>query len=550
MLSNMLKFIILHLLLLFILADTASSQNVSVILPLNKTISWENKELYSDFFNLNSTSTLQVDFAYLNKNVSYIIFQVHSHLYNITLYNNTYTTGSYVSGSNLGMYSSVKPKLDTFFIYNPNLINLRLFISVFGYGVADPIPGGCNMEFLLPISPFMQTKYTKDYVLVDAAAAKDISDTTCNSMDKAYVLFYQLYLPERHYDADNYFDGLRKMMTIEAITEFGEYIPQSGDRLRRMLSAYPGTGAVYVAIAFSASNTSSYSVYVPTTSYACAPLDDDGCEILDDSLSQLICASLIFFGLFVCYFGHRFFKTEMFLIGLLSGAIITYILITLIADLDRPALLGASVLSGMCFGAIWLSFWWFYGMPLFTVLLSTLNVGFLFSAIIYFGLPGGLLALQSDLNFWTLFISVMLLTSLLLVSMTFLSNILCCAILGAYATIYPMDYYFGSNLKYIIINTLRRATVPQFNKAVLSPPFEWRDALMTLLWLALAITGFLFQHFHNRGRPPFPPPPRSVRPRMPGSTYYGSSVTTGRRYGVVIRPTVARVQTERTPLLA
>lgn len=65
-------------------------------------------------------------------------------------------------------------------------------------------------------------------------------------------------------------------------------------------------------------------------------------------------------------------------------------------------------------------------------------------------------------------------TSIMLVSMTFLSNILCCAILGAYATIYPMDYYLGSNLKYIIINTIRRATVPQFNKAVLSPPFEWR----------------------------------------------------------------------------
>ncbi|XP_023939805.2 transmembrane 7 superfamily member 3 [Bicyclus anynana] len=548
MLSNMLKMNILHFILLFILAETANSQNVSAILPLNKTTSWASKELYSGFFKLNSTSTLQVDFSNVNKNVSFIIFQVHSHLYNITLYNNTISRSSSVSGSNLGMYSSVKPKLDTFYVYNPNVdVNLRLFITVHGYLAADPVPGGCNMEFPIPTSPYMRTKYTKDYVLVDAPAAKDMSDVDCNTVDSVYLFFYKMYLPERHYDADNYFDGLRKMMTMDGITEFGEYIPPSGDRLRRTLSAYPGTGAVYVAVAYSASNTSAYSVYAPTTTYACAPLDDDGCELLDDFLSQLLCASLIFFGVFLCYFGHRFFKTEMYLIGLISGVIVTYILIALIADLDRPALLGVSVLSGMCFGAIWLAFWWFYGMPLFAVMLSTLNVGFLFAAIIYFGLPGGLVALQSDLNFWTLFVSVMLLTSLMFASMTFLSNILCCAILGAYATIYPMDYYFGSNLKYIVINTVRRATVPHFNKAVLSPPFEWRDALMTLLWLALAMSGFLFQHFHNRGRPPFPPPPRSVRPGVPGS-YYGVSHPR-RRTGVVIRPRIPE-QTERTPLLA
>lgn len=57
---------------------------------------------------------------------------------------------------------------------------------------------------------------------------------------------------------------------------------------------------------------------------------------LDDVFSQLLCASLLFFGIFVCYFGHRFFKTEMFLIGLVSGVIITYILISLIAELERP----------------------------------------------------------------------------------------------------------------------------------------------------------------------------------------------------------------------
>ncbi|CAH2087930.1 unnamed protein product [Euphydryas editha] len=545
----MIKLNLLHVLLLLIVARNISSQNISVILPLNKTMSWGNKQLYGDFADLNASSTLQVGFTNINKNVSYIIFQVHSHLYNVTLYNNTYIKGSYVVGTNVGMYSSVKPKIDTFFIYNPNMINLKLYLSVHGYYVKDPIPGGCNMEFPLPTSPYLQTSYNKDYVLVDAAAARDPSDAFCNNIDKALVFFYQMYLPERNFDADTYFDGIKNMMTMDGIENFGEYLPENGDRMRRMMSAYPGTGAVYVAVAISTQNTSAYSVYVPTYSYACSPLVESGCELLDDFLSQLLCASLLFLGLFICFFGHRFFKTEMFLVGLVSGVIITYIFISLTADLERPALLGASVLSGVCFGAIWLLFWWFYGIPLIAVLLSTLNVGFLFSAIIYYGLPGGLVALQLDLNFWILFVLVMLTTSLMLVSMTFLSNILCCSILGAYATIYPIDYYLGSNLKYIIINTIRRAVVPQFNKAILSPPFEWRDALIILLWVALATSGFLFQHFHNRGRPPFPPPPRNVRP-LPSHLYYGTTAPRTPRYGATAPVSPPGIQTDRTPLLA
>lgn len=77
-----------------------------------------------------------------------------------------------------------------------------------------------------------------------------------------------------------------------------------------------------------------------------------------------------------------------------------------------------------------------------------------------------------DFNFWTPFVLIMLLTALAVVSVTYAANILCCAILGAYATVLSIDYYLGSNLKFIIINTIRRAVVPNFNKATLSPPFQ------------------------------------------------------------------------------
>lgn len=41
------------------------------------------------------------------------------------------------------------------------------------------------------------------------------------------------------------------------------------------------------------------------------------------------------------------------------------------------------------------------------------------------------------------------------------------------------------------------------------------DTLLTLLWVMLASSGLLFQIYYNRGRPPFPPRPRSIRPEPP-----------------------------------
>ncbi|KAL0829879.1 hypothetical protein ABMA28_003359 [Loxostege sticticalis] len=548
------EFYKIHTFVVLVLCAKAYVNGANITIPLNKGITWVNKELYSDFININRSSTIQVNFLDINKNVSFIIFQVHSHMYNVTVYNNSCVRGSCVSGTNIGLYSSVKTNQDTFFIFNQNEnVDLKLFVSVLGYKDTDPIPGGCNMEFPIPISPFMNTILKKDYIYVDAPPARYYRDPDCISGSNVNTEFYMMYLPTGDYDADTYFGAIKKMMTFDNIRENGDRIPKSIWSMRRMLSLYPGTGVIFVVVASNNDSNDEYSVYVPTHSYGCQLTEGDMCEVIDNNLSRLVCASLLFVGLFVCYFGHRFFKTEMFLIGMLSGVVITFIVISLLVELDSFDLLAASIISGIFFGASWLTFWWFYGIPVIAVSLPALNMGFLMSAIIYNKFPGDLLILQDDFNFWTLFVLIMLLASMILVSVAFVSNILCCAVLGSYAIVYPIDFYLGSNIKYLIINTIRRATVPKFNRAVLMPPFGWRDALVIVLWTGLAISGFLFQHYHNRGRPPFPPPPRSVRPGRPEPMgYYGAVPATSRNVIPTIRvsgPVVLRTD-ERTPLMA
>ena len=61
-----------------------------------------------------------------------------------------------------------------------------------------------------------------------------------------------------------------------------------------------------------------------------------------------------------------------------------------------------------------------------------------------------------------------------------IGNILCFTTLGSYLTILSIDYYMGSNLKYIIINAIRRFTVQNFNEAVIQPPFQNKGKLYFL----------------------------------------------------------------------
>jgi hypothetical protein len=63
-------------------------------------------------------------------------------------------------------------------------------------------------------------------------------------------------------------------------------------------------------------------------------------------------------------------------------------------------------------------------------------------------------------------------TPLVLLSFTRSASILSCSIVGAFAIVTPIDHYIGSSLKYILVNVVRRATVPDFNLAVICFPFQ------------------------------------------------------------------------------
>lgn len=86
--------------------------------------------------------------------------------------------------------------------------------------------------------------------------------------------------------------------------------------------------------------------------------------------------------------------------------------------------------------------------------------------------------MQLDINYWMLFVSIILSAAMSLSIITQHANILACSVLGAYCVIIPLDRYVGANLKYILINVLRRATEPEFQNVIIDPPFQNRGNIL------------------------------------------------------------------------
>lgn len=513
LLSQCIDLIIILLFLSFVSVSSIESMEQMTI-ELKEPKTDDTKDVYNGFIYLNHSSIIQINLNNSIEELSFIIFQVHSHLYKVTMYRNKFQSDTYEYGTNIGLYSKIAEN-DVFYIKNMNNdIDLKLYLAIQGYKKQDPVPGGCNMESHVPVSTDLVIQEFSDYLYVDIAPAQNPQEPNCLNPSQVSVKVYLMYMPERNFDADVYFESIKSMMNLPSIEKNGVIVPAMSKmmQMRRIVGLYPGTGMVFVAVAKAGAD--GYALYVPAQTYGCSPFSNDGCELIKDLLSCVLCALLVFVGLFLCYLRHRFFKIELFTFGFTSGFVLTYIFISYLVVTDRTAVVAASALSGLFFGSMWLMFWWVYGIPIIALLLTSLNLGFLMASLFYYVIPDDLY-FREDLNYWLIFALIVLVCAIIMISATFEANTLACAILGGYAVIYPIDYYIGSNLKYILINTMRRATVPNFKSATLVLNYQYKDLVLTLLWASLTVTSFAYQYYTNYGRPPFPPPPRGIRARPP-----------------------------------
>lgn len=92
---------------------------------------------------------------------------------------------------------------------------------------AAPIPGGCNMEFDIEVSPYQKLRAENGMIIVDTQPASILaSDGSPIPCEKSMVhhKMYRLFLPRQDFTPDTYFDTIASMLTAHNITRNGDEV--------------------------------------------------------------------------------------------------------------------------------------------------------------------------------------------------------------------------------------------------------------------------------------------------------------------------------------
>ena len=294
---------------------------------------------------------------------------------------------------------------------------------------------------------------------------------------------------------------------MTSIEKWGTEVSSIGPHPDRLVFAsYSPTGSVYAVVALSANGSSIYGL---AHSYGCHISAETGdCPSAPAvTLIQVFGACSLFAGLSLALCGHKFFLMSQALFGLFAGVYTAFILLSSFNDLDSQLFFALVLCCGCVASVAVSSLWVFFGIPVLTVFIPTLEVGIILASIVLY-LPGtNTVSLTSDLHYWLVFLCLVLAAPICLLAFTHKAHILSCVLVGTTATLLPVDLYLGTGLRFVFLNVVRRASVHQFNEAILVPLLGTDDLILLSCWLALAAGSLLCQLLMQRRRPPFPPSP-------------------------------------------
>ncbi|KAI4463923.1 transmembrane 7 superfamily member 3 [Holotrichia oblita] len=432
----------------FVLVKFPTKKNV-IFISLDSLNSTNN--VYKSYQILEGSAYLKVqDIPF---DFGYLLIQVHSLKEPVVLSNTSdFVADTYVNGTNIGLIyiTDGENKLEYYLSSKPNA-NTTILLVIIGHDIKDPIPGGCNLTYDIEIAPFQKVTNLNELIRVDAQAPALHNNEKC-PQEGIKIEMYHMYWQEWDFTEGEYFRAIEKMLTVKDVEAHGRRVPNSRGfpLLRRYYASYAGTVSVYSIV----TNFRGFrSAYVPAVSF--------GSDISEVSIYwKILYSFIIFLGLFLCFKGHRFFQVSLFFSGYFVAAMFTYLILAKM-DLTDTA-----------------------DIPVF----------------------------ENDINYWSVFIGITLLVTFALLILSHLySNILTTSFVGAYILIAPFDYITEGNIRYIFLNTVHRATVPNFNLAVIDPLIQTGDQVLLVSWALVTLIGVYVQWKHNRGRAPFPPPPTSPR---------------------------------------
>lgn len=464
-----------------------------------------NNNTLNNYYNLTDYNT-QVNVENINGSIGFYIFQVHSYFTPLTLSNTSdFDLNTTVNGSNIGLvqFPTINGKQNFFISKYVNFANTVL-IAVTVYDKKDPIPGGCNQVFNTDIAAYLNIINSNEMITVQSQPSS-VSRYACERKT-AQIHMYHMFLLEKDLNKEEYFSNLNRMLTVQDIKKHGRRVSDIDGVLkyRRFFSNYLGTGEVFAIIA---SDGNYSSAYIPAISYGFnidykllenTTISNPGID--SNEMKYFICPLLFFFGMFLLFFGQRFFKATILLVGIFFGYVLVLMILRSDTSMSFTVSSLISIATALVIGSLWLFIWWKCGVPILSVFLTYFSAGFLISSIVFY--PG--IEMYNDATYYAVFISIAMGCSIILAVFTLEGHIFATTLVGSYMLIIALNYYVGANLQYILLNSVRRITLKDFKYAVTSPPFQSKDIYLIAIWLIMKSIGYLIQYKMQKGKAPFP----------------------------------------------
>ncbi|XP_070710277.1 transmembrane 7 superfamily member 3 [Pempheris klunzingeri] len=473
---------------------------------------------------VSQNETVQAVASRIPPEVAFVTLQFHTQHLNATLsYSRMPDLDLSLTAADLGLLSALQP----------GQVSLILFLSspdgdtvagtgvILPYSSTDPLPGACNTEFNLDIDPNVYVRYNLyettirfapanvGYERGGAPPACDQSTGTGTRWRLQYDV-YQYFLPENDLSERSLFSGIQAVADVQGVMQNAKRVMTllSSDLTTAAFNSIPGQGVIYTVIVRDPLLNTSAS-YVPVHTYACSFTSTvDGCQTLGKISTKIFFTITGLAGLFVCFFGHRFFKCELFCMGFSFAAFFFFVLITRTTRLDYDICLAVSAVIGVVGGVLLVMSWWRFGSVMACIVVVGLMLGFLVASTVLFTPLGDLDVFRnSEAVFWVTFCCIMITVPLFFVRWPREGNIITCGVVGAYAVVLAVNAYVYTSLSYIALNILKRFLNNNFSAVFTDVPFQAIDYVMITVWVVLGACGVTLQLYRERSRPFFPPSP-------------------------------------------
>ncbi|XP_060550888.1 transmembrane 7 superfamily member 3 isoform X1 [Pantherophis guttatus] len=474
-------------------------------------------------FLLNESVPAEAVLRNIAGNVTLVLFQIHSHYRNVTIsFAKEPSPSNSGTGIDRGLVSVLRPEqtVCTWYLRAVGTDQVLSTAVSLPYTEKDPIPGGCNLEFDLETDPNLYLEYNlaETHIIFAPANlgyARGANPPSCDSetsLDSRWRLSYDVYqyfLPENDLSEATFVSHMRRMSEVQSIQAYGSKMMTltSQDRTDLYFSSLPGQGVIYNVIVRDPKwNTS--AAYVPVHTYACSlSALVNNCYTFRRLSTKIFFTNLAFLGLFICFFGHRFWKTGLFFSGFIFTAFFFFIVITKTSALSYDANLGLTATAGIIGALHLVGCWWLFGLVIPCMLIVGVVLGFLVSSALFFTPVGDYRIFQDDAVFWVTFSCVALVIPVIFVCCPRVLNILTCAVVGSYTVVLATACYIYTSLSYIGIDLLRRILNEDFKRTYTSVPFQPNDIILLAVWTMLALGGITVQLRRERHEAPFPPHP-------------------------------------------